>query len=320
MRERQSRTGWRARIAALAGAVVVLTLAGAASAHAYWVANASLVTTVKSADPAVQLAGHAALAVTYTSTAPGPLIAPLTLTALGDVPLQLSLTTSSTNASLTAAIRLRTWVRSGSTCGTAIPATGVATSTLAAPQLPSGATAITGPASVVVCAATDVVAGYATFSGQSTTATLTLTGQIAGTTWKGTASGTFTQALAANPGGTLTCTDTGGGNGGTATLTWNKPAGLVGTGWPAGYFVTARNGTSYVQLDNTLWADATRSVSVHPSKFTTAGGPVGTYTAQVWWSEDIRPGFAASTKTAFASADLRFRVSSDGFYYAVQCG
>lgn len=298
----------------------MLTLAGAASAHAYWVANASATSTVKTADPSVQLGGYAALAVAYTTASPGPLIAPLTVTALGDVPLQLSLSTTSTNASLTAAIRLRTWIRVAGSCGTSIPASGVTTSTLAAPMLPTGGTSVTGPASVVVCAATDVVDTYSTFSGQTTTATLTLTGQIPGTTWKGTASGAFVQSLAVSTGATLTCTDTGGGNGGTATLTWNRPTGLVGTGWPAGYFVTARNGTNYVQLDNTLWADATRSVSVHPSKFTTAGWPVGTYLAQVWWSEDIRPGFASATKTAFASTNLLFRVSSDGYYYAVQCG
>lgn len=320
MNPRQPRNGWRARVVALAAAVTALTLAGSVSAHAYWVAATSVGATVRAADPAVQLSGHPGLAATYTESSPGPLIAPLTLTASGDVALQLTLSASSTNAPLTASVRLRTWVRAGTTCGTAIPATGVTTSTLASPQLPAGATGITGPASVVVCAATDVVDGYTTYAGQTTTVTLTLTGRIAGTTWAGTATGTVTQTLAPRTGGTLTCTDTGGGNGGTATLTWTKPTGLSGTGWPAGYFVTARNGGSYVQLDNTLWADATRSVSVHPSKFTNAGWPVGTYPAQVWWSEDIRPGFAAATKTAFASTNLLFRVSSDGYYFAVQCG
>lgn len=190
-------------------------------------ASAGMTATVRSADPTVQFTGAAALTTSYSGTALGPLIAPLTLTATGTVPLQLSLTATSTNAPLAAAIRMRTWVRSGASCGTTVPGSGVTVSTLAAPQLPSGATSLTGPASVVVCTATDVMSSYATYAGQATTVTLTLTGQIASTTWKGTASGSFTQTLSPST-PTFTCV--------------SKPA-QVTINWPN--TSTANTGTSY---------------------------------------------------------------------------
>jgi len=209
----------------LAGAVAFLMLAGAASAEAYWAASASATATVRAADPSVQLAGTAGLTTTYTSTSTGPVIAPLTLTATGSVPLQLSLASSSTNAALTGAIRLRTWVRVGTGCGASIPPSGVTTSTLAAPQLPAGATSLTGPASVVVCAATDVASGYTTYAGQATTVTLTLTGQVAGTTWAGTANGSFTQTLSASA-PSFSCTTVTG----QVTISWaNTPTANTGT-------------------------------------------------------------------------------------------
>ncbi len=209
----------RTRIAAIVGTAAFLVLAGTGAGYAYWTASSAVAASAQSTGATVALTVPTALTTTYTSSSTGPVIGALTLANTGGAPLGLALTAGSTNASLSGAISLRLWLQTGGNCGTTVPASGVTTGTLAAPPaLPAGATSAAAGASVVVCAATAFTGTYATFAGQSTTVTLTLTGSV-GTAWRPTATGSFTQSLA-NSVPSFTCTN----NGGNITITWANTA------------------------------------------------------------------------------------------------
>jgi len=198
----------RTRVAAVAGVVSFLVLAGTGAGYAYWTASSAVQATAQSTNAAVALTASSALTTTYTSSSTGPVIGALTLSNTGGAPLALALTASNTNAGLSGAISLRLWLQSGGSCGTTVPTSGVTSGTLAAPPaLPAGATNANAGASAVVCAATAFTGTYATYAGQSTTVTFTLTGSV-GTNWRPTATVGITQSLAANS--LLTCTPQAG--------------------------------------------------------------------------------------------------------------
>lgn len=300
----------RTRIAAVTGVAAFLVLAGTGAGYAAWKATSTVSATATSTNAAVTLAIDPALAGAYTSSALTR-IAPLTLANTGGAPLSLAVTATNTNASLAGQIRLQLWVRTGGTCGTTVPGSGVTTGTLAAPPaLPTGATTLANGSNVVVCAATTFIGTYATYSGQSNTATLTLTGTV-GTAWSSTASGTLAQNLSAP---TATCVNKGDLE---VTVTWNQPAALPSTAHPAGYFISVTRAGTTIQLDNVLWAYAPRTADLHPSKFASANWPTGVYQATLWWSPNINAGFANATKTAFATVDLNFQPA--GGWYTLRC-
>ncbi|MCA0250872.1 MAG: hypothetical protein LCH76_01000 [Actinobacteria bacterium] len=301
MSERRPGPGWRTRLATAIGASVLFVLAGTGVAYAYWVAKAGIGATATSTNAAVSLGGSSGLTTTYTATAKGPVITALTLANNGGTPLTLALTATNSNATLSGAISLTYWVRSGTTCGSTVPTSGITTGTLAAPPaLPSGAASANAGASVVICAATSFTGTYASYAGQSTAVTLTLTGKV-GTNWTATSTGTFTQALQSVLLATLACTEADGGynvvlkwaNPGSATsstlyrvkATLQPPvpdtAFVVGTGTPS-YWSTQQyvpsasfsvNGV-YV-LDLWMYANSTD----------TAGTYLASYTVTVGWNQ-----------------------------------
>ncbi|AYF98635.1 hypothetical protein [Protaetiibacter intestinalis] len=220
MRSRSPRSGLRYRLAALLGAVIALTLIGNVSAQAFWSATTTATGTVRVADPAVTLIGYADLTKSYTSASLGPYVASLSIQATGSGPVTLSISTTTTNAALAGQISLSLWVRSGGSCGTS--GSGATTGTLAAPPaLPTGATSLAAPGSVVVCAATTFTGSSATYGGQSTTVTLKLTGTTTGSTWTASASGAFTQDVG---GSIANCAEADGNY--NAIISWSNPAGV----------------------------------------------------------------------------------------------
>lgn len=229
MSARRATPSLRVRIAAVVGVVVFLVLVGTVSVQAYWTAVQNVSGQATAATPAVTIAGHGALATTHTTTSTGPKIAAITLGNTGTTDVTMALSSTATNPALAGQISLRLWVRSGATCPATVPATGVTTGTLAAPPaLPTGATSLAAGGTVVICAAASFTGTYASYAGQTTTATLTLTGTLPGTTWTATATGAVTQNLQAASAPTFSCTT----NGGNVSISWNNTA-------------TAVNGTVY---------------------------------------------------------------------------
>ena len=208
-------------MALVAGLSVYLVLVGAGASYGAWSIVTSTTGSATAAGISVSLSGPSALATTYTSTPTDPKVAALTLGNTGTVDVSLALTSTTTNAALAAQISLRLWVRSGAGCPTTVPAAGVTSGTLASPPaLPTGATSLAAGASVVVCAAANFTGTYASYAGQTTTATLTLAGTLTGTTWTATAAAAVTQNLQAVSAPTFTCI----ANGGNVSLSWNNTA------------------------------------------------------------------------------------------------
>jgi len=243
----------RTRFAALLGVVVFLVLAGTGTGYAYWTASSTVTANAGATNAAVTVAGNAGLTTTYTTTSTGPVIAQLTLGNTGGAPLTLAVSGTNTNAALSGQIALRLWLRSGASCGTTIPGSGVTVGTLAAPpSLPAGATTAAAGASVFVCAATTFTGTFASYAGQTTTVTLTLTGTV-GTNWTATATGAFTQNLS-NAAPAFTCVN----NTGSVTISWANTS-------------TANTGTIYKSKVNGVYPSNLADRSWYYREFSNQG-------------------------------------------------
>ena len=194
----------RTRLALLAGVVTFLVLVGTGVGHAAWTTSSAINGTA-TATNAVLTAnlGAGVTGITYpaSATSSAVTIAPLTLGNTGGAPLALSLSATSTNATLAGAIQLRVWVRTGTSCPTSVPTSGVASGTLATPPTLTGLSGLPAPlgagAATVLCLATNPASTVSSYASQTTTVTLTSTGSI-GTNWSSTPTVTITQSVAAN--------------------------------------------------------------------------------------------------------------------------
>ena len=198
----------RGRVALLAAAVTFLVFAGTGVGHAAWTTSSAVSGTVAATNAGLSATLGAGLSgVTYpasaTATATSVTISPLSLTNIGGAPLTLSLSATSTNAALAGAIQLRAWVRTGTTCPATVPTSGVVAGTLATPPSITGLSALPAPlaagSATVLCLATNPATTVSGYAGQTTTATLTVTGAV-GSTWKSAPTVTVTQSVAASSG------------------------------------------------------------------------------------------------------------------------
>lgn len=298
----------RGRAGLLAGAVAFLVLAGTGVSNAAWTSQSTVSASGTAANAALSATLGAGIGgITYSSSALGPHIAGLQVTNTGTAPLAISLAGTTTNATLAAAIRVDAWMRSGASCGTTVPTSGVVTGTLAALPTVSGLSAALAPSSsAYVCLATRFTGALASFSSQSVTATITATGAI-GTNWRPTAAVSFTQAVgSAMP--QATCVKSNSG----VQLTWTAPPGW--TAWPRGYYV--RSG-SLALSDPNLWA-STPTQTVRPDQFNSQGAATGTYTVEIWAVEHAGQPFGSTAATLIATAQVTYLPS--GGWFAVNCG
>jgi hypothetical protein len=206
------------RSAVVAGLVVFLVLAGTGVGVASWSESHSVSSTVTAGTFEAGLDGFTGWDAVHTGTS-APHIAPLTMSVTGVGPVAVSLSAGSDNDALTTAIRLRTWMPAGANCPGTVPETGVTTSTLAEPVLPPPARSVEAPATLVICAATDVPSGAGTYAGQQTAVSLTLSASLTGTSWTASATGDFQQSVESGA-PRFVCVD----NVGNVTISWNNTA------------------------------------------------------------------------------------------------
>lgn len=206
----------RLRVIVVIGLILGLVLASGGVATAQWMIKASTATPVAAGALSTELGGTVALAnpeiVAGGFTDPVPLI----LHNPNPVPMSFDLTFDTRVDGLDPAeIELKLWEVPGPVCPSTVPATGVATGTLAdGPALD----AFMAPAEsgIVLCAVTRFTGAAADRTDRSLTATPTLTASFGESEWTATATGTgFTQTLPARlsllpePVGHLRCTDVG---------------------------------------------------------------------------------------------------------------
>ncbi|HWH26867.1 MAG TPA: hypothetical protein VNT53_09505 [Pseudolysinimonas sp.] len=237
------------RFAALVGAVVFLVLAGSGGAAAFWTAASQGVGgTVASTSISTTMTGVNGLDTTWSfagAASNSPIVyATIPVTNTGGAPLSYTLAITNTNATLAGLTKLWLWNSTGA-C-TAIPVgTAQITLSTAAPTLPT--TNLAAGSSFTLCAATQLNSTVAASSGQSVTATFTITGRV-GTNWVTTATGTTTQNVASI--GVLSgvaCVDFEGSNDKGVTISWSAVSApsqvtyyLTGNGSPAAIW----NGTT----------------------------------------------------------------------------
>jgi hypothetical protein len=293
------------RAAVVAGLVVLLVLAGAGAGVAYWWATSNVSSTVTVGTFEATLGGVEQLDAVHTS-ASAPDIATLTLGVTGSGPVGAVLSTTSDNAELAAAIRLRTWVAPAGGCPTTVPQQGVTSSTLAVPALPPGVANLTAPATVAVCAATDVPSDYANHAGQQVAVRLKLTASLTASTWTASAEGSFVQQLqAATP--QLICTDIADHS--NVIISWSNPAGAPTS---ASYLVNVISPSGVVQSPGSASYWST-TLHVGAYLFPTAGA----FTVEVLMFPDYSrtgPGTLIGIRTVQAF------IPSGGSSVVVACG
>ncbi|MGD8193195.1 hypothetical protein ACEXQB_001725 [Herbiconiux sp. P18] len=233
--------------------VAVFALASATvGANASWTAPSVPLGQVSAnaASATVSAGGTASLTHEYrftAATAPTAnlVLAPLTFQNTGTAPLALSIAVTTTNGTLAAKIALTLWT--AASCGTTVPATGVTAGTLQnPPALPGSFSSVAAGASVVLCAATRLSGTVAASQGETTTATLVLTGRV-GTSWTATSTPpAFTQNVYRV--GSPTAVTCSAGALGSVNLGWTAPA--VPSGGSVSYRVVKTNAPATVVKQN----------------------------------------------------------------------
>jgi hypothetical protein len=292
------------RAAVVLGLVVFLLLAGTGIGYASWSAMSGVSGTVTTGTFEVTLDGAEQLEAVHTSASTSSAVASLSLTTTGMGAVALSLSTTSDNAPLAGAIRLRAWLAGSGGCEAQVPQTGVTESTLAAPRLPSGAEAIQAPTTLVVCAVTDVPSGFASHAGTSVTVRMTLTGALVGSSWTAADHGSFGQTVAAAPAPSLVCVDTADHT--NVVVKWSNPSDAPATTQYRAVFVTASGGETAIPGSPSYWStelwvgaavfpgvgDYTVLVRMHPdSALSGTGTLVGQRTVHVTsneWNSGLR--------------------------------
>ncbi len=258
----------RARLAAIAGAVAFLVLAGSGVASASWSSSTAAAGSVSAATASATVAyeGAATLdGVTYASTG-STFVARLLITDTGSSPLTYTAalaTPSGTGSTLPASsVSIVLW--SAATCAT-VPSTGWAPFTTTTLTVPGGAASGTSGVAVPLCVATQLTGAAPTSATQSLKSVLSITGKVGNWT-TGAQSITFTQSAYQTPSATnLVCTTVAPvgtvlkATDGYVTLSWttptNAPAGavisykLVDASNPAGTSTTVTTPTTINYAD-----------------------------------------------------------------------
>lgn len=308
------------RIGIAALLVTLLTLAGAGAAFAYWTATAGVSASASAATVGVtESAAGSSLTVSYSSTTVSASdLVTITNTSTRSGGYALALSATGTAALATA---IKADIAVASTC----PTTSYTGTALSSGPSYTGTTLAAG-ASVTLCVRTKIASTDVT-ANPGTSVSVTATAAIAvgpGTgAWKATAATvTFAQSIAAAS-ASATCTTVITGTGqNKAHLAWTIPSQaqpISGNGYPEGYYIMAKSGATYYEVDyGSMWAGTT-SFDLAPDRFVNFALSNGAYPIEIWYSPDIRGGSFAndSAKTLIGTTKVTFHPG--GGWYSVEC-